>query len=119
MATTTLPGEPGAPERHPADRDEALRAEALRWLEDLPEPVRPCRLPAAYARIANEIARRWRDPDGCLAYLNDVLVDRRGTRQGFPMEVALELARLKSYYETVLYPTAQTVWDGIVARAHH
>ena len=119
MAASTTSGTPGAGDRRPAEPEPTLNAETARWLSALPVPVRPRQLCAAHVRVVNEIARRWRDPDGCLAYLNDVLVDKRGTRQGFPIEIALELARLKSYYETELYPTSQTVWDGIIARAQH
>ena len=32
-----------------------------------------------------------------------------------PFDVALEIAGLKDYYETAVYPTTQTVWDLIVA----
>ncbi len=108
-----------AQERRVSEADATLHAETVRWLADLPARLRPRQLAQAYARVANEIARRWGDPGACLAFLNDVLVDRRGTRQGFPMEIALELARVKSYYETELHPTSQTVWDGIIARARH
>lgn len=119
MAETTRPSSASADARRTADAPATLNAHAMRWLAGLPAKVRPRELPIAHPRVANEIARRWSDPDGCLAYLNDVLVDRRGSRQGFPMQIALELARLKSYYETELHPVAQTVWDGIIARAQH
>jgi len=105
--------------RRDDDAAATLNPHAQRWLAALPPRVRPDRLAAGYPRVANEIARRWGDADACLAYLNDVLVDRRGTRQGFAIEIALELARLKSHYETELHPTSQTVWDGIIARARH
>jgi len=50
-----------------------------------------------------------------LEYLDDLLIDRRGGRQGFPFDVALEIAGLKDYYETSIHPTAQTAWDLIIA----
>jgi hypothetical protein len=119
MAENPQTGRSHADERRVADNTANLNTLALHWLAALPSNVRPRELPLAYARVANEVARRWGDPDGCLACLNDLLVDRRGSRQGFPMGIALELAHLKSYYETEMHPTAQTVWDGIIARAKH
>jgi hypothetical protein len=72
-------------------------------------------VPIEYVRIANALARAWSAPRACLEYFDDLLIDRRGGRQGFPFDVALELAGLKDYYETEVHPTSQTVWDLIIA----
>jgi len=98
---------------------ETLNEETVRWLAALPEELGLVRLPAEYARIANELARRWAMPGDCLRYLDELVLDRRGSRRGFPLDVAIELSHLKSYYETDLHPTSQTVWDEITARARH
>jgi hypothetical protein len=97
---------------------ETLNDETLRWLAGLPGDFRPRRLPIEYARIANELGRRWINPGNCLAYFSDLLIDRRGDRKGFPVGVVYELAYLKHYYETSLHPSSQTVWDEIIARPH-
>lgn len=94
---------------------EVLTGDTIQWLAGLPPDVRPGALPIQYVRIANRLARVWPDAYACLAYLDDLLIDRRGGRQGFPFEVALELAGLKDHYETVVHPTAQTAWDMIIA----
>ncbi len=100
-----------------ADADaQTLRPETERWVSQLPESVRPRRLPIEYPRIANELAGVWGKAKGCTACLDQLLIDRRGERSGFSNEIALELAVLKDYVETVLYPTAQTVWDELMAR---
>ena len=44
------------------------------------------------------------------------VIDKRGTRRGLPDEVADELATLKNYFETVLFPVPQTAWDEVAAR---
>jgi hypothetical protein len=94
---------------------ETLGAETIRWLAGLPPDVRPAALPIQFVRIANALARVWSTPQACLEYLDDLLIDRRGDRRGFPFDVALELAGLKDYYETDVHPTAQTAWDLIIA----
>ena len=93
---------------------EPLAPETIRWLAGLPSDVRPTAMPSQYTRIANRMAQVWGTPHTCLGYLEDLLLDRRGDREGFPFEVALELAGLKDHYETVVHPTAQTAWDLIV-----
>jgi hypothetical protein len=100
-----------------AQRDpEVLATEAIEWLAALPEEVRPEELPVRFPRIANALARRWSNRDLCRAYFDDVLLDKRGARRGLPDEVADELATLKDYFETVLFPVPQTVWDELADR---
>jgi hypothetical protein len=94
---------------------EVLAGDTIKWLASLPPDVRPSALPTRFVRIANAISRTWSDHRRCLEYLEDLLIDRRGGRQGFPFEVALEIAGLKDYYETTIHPSAQTAWDLIVA----
>jgi hypothetical protein len=94
---------------------ETLLSDTIKWLASLPADVRPTALPVQFVRIANALARVWSDHRRCLEYLEDLLIDRRGGRQGFPFDVALEIAGLKDHYETTIHPTAQTAWDLIVA----
>ncbi len=95
---------------------EVLLGDTIKWLAGLPPDVRPTSLPIQYVRIANMMARLWADHRRCLEYLEELLIDRRGGRQGFAFDVALEIAGLKDYYETAIHPTAQTAWDLIVMR---
>jgi hypothetical protein len=95
---------------------EALTAEVRAWLERLPEPVRPLRCGADYPHVINRLGSAWADPDRCARVFDDLLLDARGDRHGFPEGIALELARLKNYFETQVHPTAQTVWDEILRR---
>ena len=68
------------------------------WLRTLPRDVRPMVLVKQYPRIANSIALRWNRADACRAYFIDLLVDRRGTRKGFPADVHGDLTTLRDYY---------------------
>jgi hypothetical protein len=58
-----------------------------------------------YPRIANRIASAWRDSEAARASLDDLLIDRRGGRQGFPPFVLAELLHLR----TLLYRGADSV----------
>ena len=69
-----------------------------RLLDRLPLDVCPRELATQYPRIINLIALQWNDPHSCSAYFDELLVDTRGTRQGFPAVVQRELANLRDYW---------------------
>lgn len=71
---------------------------SIKWLTSLPKDVRPLALVAQYPRIANILALQWSKPTACRAYLEDLLVDRRGNRKGFPVDVHRELRALRDHY---------------------
>jgi len=74
---------------------EALLPIGRRWLEELPPEMRPARLVEQFPRIVNLIAMQWADAAACPAYFEELLVDRRGGRQGFPADVRNEIVRLR------------------------
>lgn len=85
-------------QRRPAEaRDRLLTPAADMWLDQLPRGIRPLDLPRAYPRIANEIAEVWNNGPLCLRLLEELMVDRRGGRRGFPARVALEIAALRDH----------------------
>lgn len=71
--------------------------DTLLWAARLPESVRPISLLASFPRVANKIAVSWAMRHSCLPVLEDLLIDRRGGRRGFPADVARELTRLRDY----------------------
>jgi hypothetical protein len=77
------------------------------WLRTLPRDVRPMVLVEQCPRIVNSIALRWNSPDACRAYFIDLLVDRRGTRKGFPADVHRNLTTLRDYYCRQDFPLAE------------
>jgi hypothetical protein len=91
-------------------RFEAVQNDTLRWLASLPEQVRPVELTRRYPRIANKIALLWRRVARCEEYLDELVVDRRGGRKGFPLAIAQELTALRRYYG-VLHPSGNSVWE--------
>ncbi|MHA7681643.1 hypothetical protein [Cupriavidus sp. PET2-C1] len=82
----------------------ALTANALKWLAVLPPQVRPLELCRSYPRIGNQLAALWVDPAALSAYLADLLIDKRGGRQGFPDGIALELSQLQEHLLRTMEP---------------
>ena len=66
---------------------------------------------AQFPHVVNRIAAAWSDPDVLLHLLDELLLDDRAKRQGFPLDVALELSNLRMHYEMRVAP--------ILRRASH
>jgi hypothetical protein len=75
-----------------------INKSVMAWLSQLPPEVRPRALAAQYPRIFNKIAELWSKPLACEKYLDELLMDERGTRKGFPDDVAAELTNLKAHF---------------------
>lgn len=86
-----------------------LSLTAFKWLAALPAKVRPHGLARHYPRIVNRLAEIWHRPLQCEAYLDELMMDKRGSRRGFPPEVAAEIAALKVHF----IATANTVHFGV------
>jgi hypothetical protein len=85
--------------RAPRHSDEALTGTTRHWLRRLPPGRRPLRLCTSFPRLANALAWHWSDTATVARILDDLLVDRRGGRAGFPMAVVQELRRLAEIVE--------------------
>lgn len=72
---------------------------ARRWVALLPGEIQPRALLRTYPRIANIMAALWGNRESFEKYLNDLLIDQRGNRQGFPPDVHIELLNLRDYIE--------------------
>jgi hypothetical protein len=81
--------------RHPLNEPLPV---TIRWVAKLPDEVRPIDLLRTFPRIANALARVWSHPAECRSYMEDLIVDRRGNRSGFPAEVLENLLTLRDYY---------------------
>lgn len=69
-----------------------------RWVEHLPNDIVPVALATQFPRIVNLVAMQWEDRRACPAYFEELLMDRRGGRRGFPAEVRRDLSRLRNYW---------------------
>ena len=106
-------------QRSPADMRVARPEEPLLhitrvWLASLPEHVCPMELAREFPRIANRLRYLWKQVARCEEYMDCLLVDRRGTRKGFPEKITQELEALREYHAS-LYPNGQSVWRHVEA----
>ena len=85
-----------------------------KWVESLPPNVRPSALLRQYPRIANLVAAAWGDRKSFDAYMDSLLTDKRGSRQGFPPEVLKDLAALRRFHEIAKDDTS--VWHTVTKR---
>ncbi|MCD6679844.1 MAG: hypothetical protein LT102_04175 [Burkholderiaceae bacterium] len=109
-----LPSRPDAP-------GQTLDLRARQWLDSLPVDQRLPVLRRHYPHVVNRLAADWHRPRHMIGVFDELLMDTRGTRNGFPFEAALELMQLREHYVSVLHPelhpepTARDpeVWRGI------
>jgi hypothetical protein len=87
-----------------------LAPDTLRWLAQLPREVRPLELFHTYPRIANQLAALG-NAAAVSAFVGDLLIDKRGDRQGFPGGIALELSRLQEHLLLSIQPPEIDVSD--------
>jgi hypothetical protein len=66
-----------------------------------------------FSRIATELATRWKRGD-IDDYLNSLLLDDRGNRQGFPAEVLEELMFLSNLRWQLQHPRFSRADEGLV-----
>lgn len=61
----------------------------------------PYALEASYGRILGRIMSLWDDPIALQMLFEDLMVDKRGDRQGFPTAVANDIYRLSMMYDSL------------------
>lgn len=82
----------------PREQDTTLSSTCTAWLDRLPQSVLPANLCMLYPAIANRLALCWSDPVLTERVFDDLLLDRRGGRRGFPPPVASDLLRLRLHH---------------------
>ena len=80
------------------------------WAAGLPREAVPHALLSNFPRICNLLAVLWQNPGSLRQCLDDLLVDKRGNRQGFPIDVLRELVALRAYYDE-LHPASSRPWE--------
>ncbi|NDP42705.1 MAG: hypothetical protein GZ089_08320 [Aromatoleum sp.] len=88
----------GARLRRLAPSDQPF-APTLKWVASLPPNVQPLDLLRHFPRIANSMAGAWNDPKAFRAQMDDLLIDRRSGREGFPTRILGELLTLRLHYD--------------------
>ncbi len=117
MAESRSPTGDGKRPQRAQSTPQALSSATIQWLAELPAHVRPNDVATRFPHIANQLSSLWPKEVDCRAYFDDLLLDQRGDRTGFPGGIAFELAALKNHYDSVVFPSHQTVWDDIITRS--
>ena len=104
--------DPGTLRRPEHLQDRALKAHTELWANNLPIEIRPGLLLERYPHVANRLALCWADKALTIRLFEDLLVDNRGGRKGFPPLVRAELLHLRRTYPRI----GQN--DGAPARIH-
>ena len=73
--------------------------EKLQQYLTLSPELYPRELEERFPRIVEAIVAAWPFPEQAAAVFDDLLVDRRGTRQGFPPSIAREIFQLSAGYD--------------------
>lgn len=79
-------------------RGEMKTPRLAEMLRDSPDKY-PYALEAGYERILHRIMTLWNDSTALLAYFEELMVDRRGDRQGFPPDVARDIFTLSVIHD--------------------
>jgi hypothetical protein len=84
-----------ASNRRPSHSDDFVLAEdASAWIATLAQEVQPRVTLLMFPRIVNRLARCWNDDEMLELLFDELLIDHRGGRQGFPPEVHAEILAL-------------------------
>jgi hypothetical protein len=59
----------------------------------------PSGLAERYPRLLQQILSKWDAPTEMVSYLNELVVDQRGNRQGFPSEILQEILFISTLFE--------------------
>jgi len=81
-----------------------LSGKALRLLVKLDAKVELHELSARFPRVLNRIADAWSKPQQADRCFDELLLYSRGVRQGFPQAVIREIASLRRYHLTRMFP---------------
>jgi hypothetical protein len=69
-----------------------------KWFDAFPPDKAPCALASHYPRICNLIASQWNDHRGAPDLFEELLIDRRGGRAGFPPAVRRDLLTVQEVW---------------------
>lgn len=90
----------------PARRPEPLDVRAQRLYASLPPTLQPALTRERFPHVVNRIAAEWEIPTRFAKLMDELLLDARGHRTGFPYEAVRELTALREHYFAALPPDA-------------
>ena len=74
-----------------------MHTELTRLLGTQAQKLYPMQLANRHPRIIERIVGLWNRGPELEAYFDDLLIDQRGNREGFPPEIIMEILALKNY----------------------
>lgn len=83
--------------RPPRPEDEHVTGRTDHWLHALPVGVRPVHLQQGFPRIANDLARLWKEAPALDRYFEEKAFSPREDRRGFPPIIQEELLAMHMY----------------------
>jgi len=95
----------------PRGGPQSLYPQTIEWVRSLPREIRPLHVVKYFPHVANKLYLTWNSPEHFERCIRDLMLDTRGGRQGFPPDVAADLATLYEYHATLAFPTAADPWD--------
>jgi hypothetical protein len=78
--------------------DDQLLIATVGWMRKLPRAIRPLETARRFPRILNRFAHNWDAPRMLDAFFEELLHDKRGTREGFPPAIYVEILHLRDYH---------------------
>ena len=66
-----------------------------------------------FPHVLNRLVQVWQHTSETEEYLNGLMVDTRGNRQGFPLQALNEIAALRDHHRQRLAPQPQDVWSDL------
>jgi hypothetical protein len=92
----------------PADSGARQRSDAARAQLQGPgyAPALPSLTQTAlrFPWVVQKVQRAWESPRAFDATMDELLIDNRGSRHGFPFDVLSELVDLRAWYDTWMKP---------------
>jgi hypothetical protein len=96
-----------------------VRSSTITWARSIPSDIRPRALVIKFPRIANILASAWLRPMQFDKILRDLMMDDRGQRQGFPLDVLQDLANLRAHFDQTNKPAVKNeVWNTMDKRGN-
>ena len=94
-----------------------LSPDALKLTSLLSPAVRPTKLQALFPHVLNRLAAAWHQPAQFEREMDELLLNTRDNRAGFPLEIVAELTALREYYRTALHPQKSDPWSTVRVRS--
>jgi len=104
--------DPAARRQAPSPHDATLNRSAAAWMAELPEHLVPRELAHRYPRIVNRLSRFWDSPRMLDTYFQELLIDQRGRRKGFPTKILIELRALAAHHRALHEPATTDIWES-------